>query len=132
MNDFYYRKVDAYNLAKSLAILIYSLLQRFPDYERYAMSDQIRRAAISVPSNIAEGLGRFSLKERIRFLDIANGSLTEVTCQMEIAHDLGYITDEEYVQVDALASRVSMTLYGLKRSLIEKIDKHSITTNNLE
>ena len=103
MNDFYYRKVDAYKLAKQLVRNIYALLQKFPQEERYALTDQTRRAAISVPANIAEGLGRFSVKERIHFLDIANGSLTEVLCEMEIAHDNQYITDEEFAGIDQLA-----------------------------
>ena len=121
MNDFYYRNVDAYKLSKELTKLTYNLLFKFPEYERYALCDQIRRAAISVPSNIAEGLGRFAIKERIHFLDIAYGSLTEVVCQMEIAHDNQYISDSDFAQVDTLATRVSMTIYGLKNSLNEKI-----------
>ena len=121
MNDFYYRKVDAYKLAKELTTHIYLLLRKFPIEERYALTDQIRRAAISVPANIAEGLGRFAIKERIHFLDIAYGSLTEVLCEIEISHDNLYISDEEFTQIDELASRVSMTIYGLKKSLEEKL-----------
>ena len=58
MNDFYYRKLDSYQLAKQLVTMVYVLLNKFPDYERHALSDQIRRAAISIPSNIAEGMGQ--------------------------------------------------------------------------
>ncbi len=125
MNDFYYRKVDAYILAKELTRYIYRLLLKYPDNERYALCDQIRRAAISIPSNIAEGLGRFAIKERIHFLDIAYGSLTETICQMEISHDNNYITDEEFAQIDILASRVSMTIYGLKKSLAAKLNNQN-------
>jgi four helix bundle protein len=131
MNDFYYRKVDAYKLAKELARYIYALLLKYPDYERYNLCDQMRRAAISIPSNIAEGLGRFAIKERIHFLDIANGSLTEVLCQIEISHDNHYITDEDFANADLLASRVSMTIYGLKKSLLEKM-KNQNNINNCE
>ena len=116
MNDFYYRKLDAYNLAKQLVIFTYQLLHKFPDYERFSLCDQIRRAIVSVPSNIAEGTGRFSLKERIRFIDIAYGSLCEAMCQMEIASDLGYIEKEEFLQFESIASRVSMTIVGLKKN----------------
>ena len=126
MNDFYYRKVDAYQLAKELTKYIYSLLFKYPDYERYALCDQIRRSSISIPSNIAEGLGRFAIKERIHFLDIANGSLTEVLCQMEISHDNHYITDDEFAHIDDLGSRVSMTIYGLKKALEEKGKKQNL------
>ena len=83
----------------------------------------MRRAAISVPSNIAEGAGRIAVKERIRFLDIANGSLSETICQLEISKDLNYISEEDFANIEALASRVSMTLLGLKKSLLEKINK---------
>ena len=120
MNDFYYRKVDAYQLAKELAKSIYYIIKKFPIEERFALTDQLRRSAISVPANIAEGLGRFSLRERIHFLDIAYGSLTEALCEVEISHDNGYINDEEFIHIDQLASRVSMTIYGLKKSLEDK------------
>ena len=129
MNDFYYRKVDAYKLAKELTKYVYSLLHRFPLEERHALTDQIRRAAISIPANIAEGLGRFAIKERIHFLDIAYGSLTEVLCEIEISHDNLYITDEEFTHVDELATRVSMTIYGLKKSLEEKLKKQNNINN---
>ena len=126
MNDFYYRNVDAYKLAKEFANNIYRLLQKFPPEERFALVDQMRRSAISVPANIAEGLGRFSIKERIHFLDIAYGSLTEALCETEIAHDNQYITSEEFASIDNLATRVSMTIYGLKKSLEIKKQKQDI------
>ena len=93
-NDFFYRKVIAYQLAIKLVDYVYTLVRNFPSFEQYALSDQLRRAIVSVPSNIAEGTGRFSLKERIHFMDIAYGSLMEAMCQMEIAHNRGYISDE--------------------------------------
>jgi four helix bundle protein len=122
MNDFYYRKLDAYQLAKTLALEIYKLVNTFPERERYGMCDQLRRAAISIPSNIAEGTGRFSIKERIHFLNISYGSLCETMCQMEIAKDLGYISQEAYSETEDLASRVSMTISGLKKSLSNKLN----------
>jgi four helix bundle protein len=122
MNDFYYRKLDAYQLAKTLALEIYKLVNTFPERERYGICDQLRRAAISIPSNIAEGTGRFSIKERIHFLNISYGSLCETMCQMEIAKDLGYISQEAYSETEDLASRVSMTISGLKKSLSNKLN----------
>ena len=122
MNDFYYRKLDAYQLAKTLALEIYKLVNTFPERERYGMCDQLRRAAISIPSNIAEGTGRFSIKERIHFLNISYGSLCETMCQMEIAKDLGYISQEAYSETEDLASRVPMTISGLKKSLSNKLN----------
>lgn len=70
MKDFYYRKLDAFNLSKQLVIFTYQLLRRFPDHERFSLCEQLRRSTVSIPSNIAEGTGRFSLKDRMRFIDI--------------------------------------------------------------
>ena len=121
MNDFYYRKLDAYQLSKQLVMLTYQLLKNFPDSERFSLCEQLRRAVVSIPSNIAEGTGRFSLRERTRFIDIAYGSLCEAMCQMEIASDLGHIGIEDFQKFEELASRVSMTLVGLKKNYALKI-----------
>ena len=116
MKDFYYRKLDAFNLSKQLVILTYLLLRKFPDHERFSLCEQLRRSTVSIPSNIAEGTGRFSLKDRMRFIDIAYGSLCEAMCQMEIASDLGYVETDDFQQFEELASRVSMTIIGLKKN----------------
>ena len=123
MNDFYFRKLDVYQLAKQYVIQVYKLMANFPEYERYALCDQLRRSAISIPSNIAEGAGRMAIKERIHFYDIAYGSLSETVCQLEITKDLGYISEEEFDLVEQTASRISMTLIALKKSMLEKLDK---------
>ena len=123
MNDFYFRKLDVYQLAKQYVIQVYKLMANFPEYERYALCDQLRRSAISIPSNIAEGAGRMAIKERIHFYDIAYGSLSETVCQLEITKDLGYISEEEFDLVEQTASRISMTLIALKKSMLEKRDK---------
>jgi len=74
---------------------IYRVTESFPNSEKYGLSNQIQRAAVSVVSNIAEGVSRFSLKEQLRFIEIAYGSLTEVYCQLMIAMDLNYINKEK-------------------------------------
>ena len=122
MNDFYYRKLDSYQLAKQLVKMVYQILRSFPDYERYALCEQMRRAVISIPSNIAEGTGRFSIKDRIRFLDIAYGSLCETMCQMEIAYEQQYLSEEDYATFEQLASRTSMTMMGLKKNYESKLN----------
>ena len=132
MNDFYYRNVDAYKLAKELSKNVYRLIRTFPQEEHFILTDQTRRAAISIPANVAEGLGRFSIKERIHFLDIAYGSLTETMCEMEIALDNQYISQEDFNQIEQLASRVSMTIYGLKKSLEEKKKKQNIINHEAD
>ena len=99
---------------------IYKIIDEFPDKERFALSSQIRRAAISIPSNIAEGTGRFSQKEKIHFNEISMGSLTEVVCQIEIAFRVGYIRKEEFYNLKSKASRIGMMLSGYRLSLLNK------------
>ena len=121
MNDFFYKKVDAYHLAKEFVIYIYSLLGKFPQYEQFSLCNQMRRAVISIPSNIAEGLGRTSVRERIHFIEIAYGSLTEISCQLDISQELGYITQDELAQAEDLAQRLSRVMSGLKNHFSNKL-----------
>ena len=123
MNDFFYKKLDAYKIAKEFTIYVYSLVKRFPSYEQYALCDQLRRAAVSVPSNIVEGMGRTPIKERIHFLNISYGSLVEVMCQLDISLSLNYISDEELSQAEQIADRLGRVMSGLKKSLTEKLPK---------
>ena len=119
-NDFFYKKVIAYQKAKEFAIYVYSLLRKFPSYEQFALCDQLRRAVVSIPSNIAEGLGRMAIKDRLLFLEFSYGSLTEVDCQLDIAHSLGYITETELTQAENLSLEIGRVLSGLRKSLIDK------------
>ena len=91
--------------------------ERFPQQETFSLTNQLQRAAISVPSNIAEGMGRFSIKERIHFLEIANGSLLETMCQLEIAQQLGYISKEQFTEEETLISETAGMLIGLRKTL---------------
>ena len=125
MNDFFYKKVDAYHIAKEYVIFVYSLLKKFPQYENHALCDQVRRAAISIPSNIAEGLGRMAIKERIHFIEIAFGSLAEVSCQLDISESLGYISAEELQEAETKAEHLSKVMSGLKNYLTSKINNNS-------
>ena len=118
-NDFFYKKVEAYKKAKSFTIYVYSLVKDFPAYEQYAISDQIRRSVVSIPSNIAEGLGRMSIKERVHFLEIAYASLTEVTCQLDIAQSLGYITQEELQCAGDMSIEVGRIMSRLRKALVD-------------
>jgi len=120
MNDFFYKNLDAYKVAKEFTTYIYSLLKNYPAYEQYAICDQLRRAAVSVPSNIAEGMGRMAIKERLHFLDISNGSLYEVLCQLDISQTLGYISEEEMKKAEDIATHLSKVMSGLKKYLSEK------------
>ena len=89
--------------------------------ETYALSDQLRRAVVSVPSNIAEGSGRCSVKEKIHFLEIAYGSLTETLCQLDIAHDLEYITGVEFNNIQEKIDVIGKLLSGLHNSFMKQL-----------
>ena len=75
---------------------IYLLLRKYPQNEQYAICDQMRRSAVSIPSNIAEGMSRSSKKEQIHFLEISYGSLMELYCQLEISKDINYISELDF------------------------------------
>lgn len=114
MKKYNYKDLAAYKEAKILVRMVYSLLQHFPKEEMYALSDQMRRAVISVPSNLAEGCGRYSVKEQLHFIEIAYGSLLEVECQIDIAHDIKYVSDSEFLAVNDQIAKVSALLSGLR------------------
>ena len=88
--EYSFQKLTVWQEAEKLAVEVYHLLDAFPKFENYALCDQIRRAIVSVPSNIAEGSGRKSLKEQVHFLEISYGSLMEAYNQLLIAIDLAY------------------------------------------
>ena len=111
MNSF--RKLNAYIYAKELVKKVYELLKKFPREEQYALCDQLRRAVISLPSNIAEGTGRVSSKDQAHFFTIAYGSLMEVLAQMDVACDLGYISNDEFNEIDKLIDTEAKLLTGL-------------------
>lgn len=125
-----YKRLDAYLQAKALVKLIYGLLKRYPAEEKYALCDQLRRAVISVPSNIAEGLSRFSDKEKVHFLEIAYGSLMEVDCQIEISYELGYIGDVELKSVEALIQVEAQLLSGLRAKYTKPLPTTPLPTTH--
>ena len=116
MEVFGYRKLIAYQKAKEVVKRTYKLLKKFPEEERFAMCDQLRRASVSVTSNIAESVNRFSLKDKARFIEIAYGSLMEVSSQLEIAEELGYITTSDRQNMDQLIEEDARLLSGLLNS----------------
>lgn len=116
MEVFGYRKLIAYQKAKEVVKRTNKLLKKFPAEERYAMCDQLRRASVSITSNIAEGVNRFSVKDKSHFLEISYGSLMEVSSQFEIAEELGYITSDDRQNMDMLIEEVARLLSGLHNS----------------
>lgn len=120
---FSYRNLVAYQRAKVLVIEVYKLLKLFPKEENYALCDQLRRAVISIPSNIAEGMGRVSIKEQIHFIEIAFGSLSEVMCQIELAKDLNYITANQIMEIENLVRDIAKLLSGLRTKRLNITNK---------
>jgi four helix bundle protein len=92
---FHFEKLEIYQLAKEIAKDCYAMVQKFPHEEKYALVPQVYRAAISVPSNIAEGVSRKGKKDQIHFLNISYASLMELVCQIEISQEVGYIDNEK-------------------------------------
>lgn len=122
MDKFSFEDLNAYKYGRALVRSVYALLEKFPAYERYALTDQLRRSVISIPSNIAEGMGRMSLKEQIHFIEISYGSLMEVLCQIQLARDLNYITDAEFSEKREQIQTTAKILSGLRVSLIKALN----------
>ncbi len=97
----------------ALAQRVYEVSESFPKAEIYGLTSQMRRAAVSVPSNIAEGAARFSSKEFAQFLNIAGGSLSELDTQVEIVVRLGYLPEQHRIEVISKIDSISMKLAGL-------------------
>ncbi len=107
----------AWQKAVALVTTMYRLSASWPAEERFGLTNQVRRASVSIPSNIAEGQGRQGSAELKRFLSIAHGSLCEVQTQIHIARNLGFSTDEEIGAALVDAAEVGRILRGLQNSL---------------
>jgi four helix bundle protein len=108
-----YRDLVAWQRAMVLVTQVYRATEAFPNREIYGLTNQLRRAAVSVPSNIAEGKGRRSRKEYLQFLFKARGSLFEVETQLEISNNLGYIAADQFVAIKEQSGSVARVLSGL-------------------
>ena len=107
--------VEAYNLS----LLIYKTTQHFPKEEMFGVVSQLRRSIISVAANIAEGKGRFSQKELVRYLFIARGSLFETEYYIRISKDLGYLEEKDFREIQEKVNLVGKLINGLIRSIKE-------------
>ena len=120
--EFAYRKLDVYHKAIRWVLEVYKLVSIFPKCEDYALSGQLRRASVSVTSNIAEGMSRSSSKEIARFLEVSYGSLMEANSQLEIAQLLGYINKSELENIEGKTMEIARMLSGLKHKILENND----------
>jgi four helix bundle protein len=110
-----HKKLDLWKVAMELVVQIYAITGRFPKDERFSLTDQIRRAAISVPSNIAEGAARQTKKEFANHLHIAQGSLSELDTQLELASRLGFMEKNIWFRLDEQMIRIDKMISGLIR-----------------
>ncbi len=115
-----YQDLIAWQKAYNLVLAVYACTKEFPSDERFGLTQQLRRAAVSVPSNIAEGWGRRSRTELIRFLEMARGSCYEVQTQTKLASDLGYVSHHH--DVHSLIGDTERLITGLIESLKRKND----------
>ncbi len=119
----YHRDLNVWREGIELVKMTYKLLEHFPKSEEFALSFQIRKSVVSIPSNIAEGCGRDSDKELYHFLGIAAGSLAELETQIYIAKELGYINDT--TEVEDKMTAVQKLLTGFRKYVKTNIDKNN-------
>jgi four helix bundle protein len=112
-----FRKLLVWQRAHELVLAVYKMTDKFPKSEMFALTSQLRRAAVSIPANIAEGQGAGTKPQFARYLDIAKGSLSEVEYYLVLAKDLQYIKPETYTETESLRSEVGFLLYRLIGSM---------------
>jgi four helix bundle protein len=120
-----FRKLLVWQRAHSLTLAIYKASEKFPKREMFGLTSQIRRAAVSIESNVAEGYALGTAPNYLRHLNISVGSLAEVECQAEIAYDLLYLDDRDYTHLTQLAIEVGYLLSRLKAGIQRNATKKS-------
>jgi four helix bundle protein len=115
---FNFEKLETWHEAIAFADLVYTLTRNFPDAERFGLTNQMRRAAVSISSNVAEGCSRSSRVDYARFVEIATGSVFEVVSQATIGRNQGFLSEPNYQQLYQAAEKQSRMLSGLRNSLV--------------
>jgi four helix bundle protein len=116
-----YRDLKVWQMAMQLTEEIYKTTESFPPREVYALANQLQRAAVSIPSNIAEGHARNSTKDYLRFVSIAQGSLAEAETQLELSHRLGYVDGNRLTLLLEQTNELGRMLHGLRNALATKL-----------
>lgn len=122
LRKFSFEKLEVYGKARALVSEVYRIQGEFPKEEKYGLGDQIRRAAVSITANLAEGSGRQSIKEKIHFIEISYGSLMEVFCELQTACDLGYMSEEQFDNLRPQFTDIAKMLSGLRNSLEKQLN----------
>ena len=116
MREFGFEKLTVWHKAKDLVLDIYRMTREFPKEELYTMTSQLRRAAISIPSNLAEGTSRKTNRDKAHFTTVAFSSLMEVANQLIISYELGYISEENYLHAREQIQEISRMLTALRNA----------------
>ena len=121
MRVFSFEKLIAWQKGRELAILIFKTTKNFPKDEIFGLTSQMRRCSISIASNLAEGSGRSSMKDKARFSEIAYSSSLELLNQVILSHDFEYVDENQYIQIREKITEVNMLIDGLHKSQIASI-----------
>lgn len=121
MRTFSFEKLIAWQKGRELALLIYRTTKQFPKEEIFGLTSQMRRCSISIASNLAEGSGRQSLKEKARFSEIAYSSSLELLNQVILSNDFEYINENDYLSLREKIAEVNMLIDGLYKSQIKNL-----------
>lgn len=121
MHTYYFEKLEVWQNSKELALKIYEITKMFPLEEKYGITNQIRRASLSISSNIAEGFSRNSDKEKIHFLNISYGSTIEVLNFLIFCKELNYLSSENYIELRKKAEYITNQIQALSKSIQQKI-----------
>lgn len=125
-----FEKLEVWNDARNLVKMIYLHTNNFPERERFGLSSQMQRAVVSIVSNIAEGVSRNSVKEKIRFVELAYGSLMELYCQLYVSVDLDYLTPNTFTLIKAEIDKIANKANALKRNFIKQLNDSTIKQFN--
>ena len=121
MRIFSFEKLIAWQKSRELAILIFKTTKNFPKDETFGLTSQMRRCSISIASNLAEGSGGSSMKDKARFSEIAYSSSLELLNQVILSHDFKYVDENQYTQIREKITEVNMLIDGLHKSQISSI-----------
>lgn len=120
---FNFEKLVVWQLAEDLAVEVYKLFVKFPQEEKYGLCSQLRRAVSSISINLAEGSGRSSYQEKIRFIEISDGSLKETYSELHLSMRLGFITEEDLEQLQPLFVDIESKLRALRWSYKKQLEE---------
>jgi four helix bundle protein len=118
-----FRNIKAWQHADNLAVSVYSKTKSFPREELYGITSQLRRASVSVLTNIAEGANREHNKEYLNFLYVARGSIAEIEYLLHLSKQLGYLNDDEYKKLEDLRKEAAKTLHGLITAVKKDVER---------